>query len=57
VISSASVRAVLELAGIHDILTKTYGSTNPHNVVRACVEGLAQQRTREDFARLRGIQA
>lgn len=57
VISSASARAVLELAGIHDILTKNYGSTNPNNVVRALVDGLKAQRTSEDFARLRGIQA
>ncbi len=55
VISGASSRAVLELAGVHDILTKTYGSTNPANVVRATFEGLKQQRTREDFARLREV--
>ena len=53
VISGASARAVLELAGIHDILTKTYGSTNPQNVVRATFEGLAVQRTFEDFKALR----
>ena len=53
VISGASSRAVLELAGIHDILTKTFGSTTPANVVRATFEGLKQQRTREDFAKLR----
>ena len=53
VISGPSARAVLELAGIHDILTKTYGSTNPQNVVRATFEGLAVQRTFEDFKALR----
>lgn len=49
VISGASARAVLELAGVHDILTKTYGSTNPRNVVQATVEGLVAQRTKADF--------
>jgi small subunit ribosomal protein S5 len=53
VISGPSARAVLELAGIHDILTKTYGSTNPQNVVRATIDGLAVQRTFEDFKALR----
>ncbi len=53
VISGASARAVLELAGVHDILTKTFGSTNPNNVVSATVAGLKAQRTKEDFARLR----
>jgi len=53
VISGASARAVLELAGVHDILTKTYGSTNPRNVVEATVQGLVNQRTREDFVNLR----
>jgi small subunit ribosomal protein S5 len=55
VISGASARAVLELAGIHDILTKTYRSTNPKNVVRATFEGLRQQMTAADLRRLRGI--
>lgn len=53
VISGASARAVLELAGVHDILTKTYGSTNPRNVVQATVEGLVSQRTKEDFVKHR----
>ena len=53
VISGPTARAVLELAGIHDILTKTYGSTNPQNVVRATIDGLAVQRTFEDFKALR----
>lgn len=53
VISGASARAVLELAGVHDILTKTFGSTNPSNVVAATILGLKSQRTREDFRRLR----
>lgn len=54
VIAGASARAVLELAGVHNILTKTYGSSNPGTVVRACLEGLLTQRDRNDFARLRG---
>jgi small subunit ribosomal protein S5 len=53
VISGASARAVLELAGVHNILTKIYGSTNPKNVVTATVNALLAQRTREDFAKLR----
>jgi small subunit ribosomal protein S5 len=57
VISGASARAVLELAGVHDILTKNYGSTNPQNVVRAVVEALRGQRSRKDFATLRGLEA
>jgi small subunit ribosomal protein S5 len=54
VISGASARAVLELAGVHDILTKTFGSTNPANVVRATIDGLLTMRTRKEFAQLRG---
>jgi small subunit ribosomal protein S5 len=53
VISGASARAVLELAGVHDILTKTFGSTNPGNVVRATINGLLIQRSRVDFNKLR----
>lgn len=55
VISGASSRAVLELAGVHDILTKTFGSTNPNNVVRATVQGLKEQKTKADYARLRAL--
>jgi small subunit ribosomal protein S5 len=55
VISGASARAVLELAGVHDILTKTFGSTNPKNVVSATIRGLKSQRTKEDFNRLRAL--
>lgn len=54
VIAGASVRAVLELAGIHNILSKVYGSRNPGTVVRACIEGLMSQRDRKDCAALRG---
>jgi small subunit ribosomal protein S5 len=54
VIASTAARAVLELAGVHNILTKTYGSSNPHTVVHACIEGLTVQRNKKQFAALRG---
>ena len=55
VIASAQVRAVLESAGIRDILTKCYGSNNPVNVVKATFDGLAQLRTKKQAERLRGV--
>lgn len=57
VIAGASARAVLELAGVHNILTKVYGSTTPQNVVRATLNALLAMRTKEDFAKLRGQEA
>ena len=54
VISGSSMRAVVEAAGIHDILTKSLGTDNPINVVRATVAALASLRTLADVAQLRG---
>jgi small subunit ribosomal protein S5 len=55
IIAGASVRAVMEALGVTDVLTKSLGTNNPHNVVKAAMEGLSQLRSRGEIARARGI--
>jgi len=55
VIASGGIRVVLELAGVHDVLTKSLGSTNPQNVIKATLEALRELRDAETIARDRGV--
>src|SRR5213075_140294 len=54
IIAGAAVRAVVESAGIHNVMTKSLGSANPHNVVRAAFDGLTRLKDPAYIARLRG---
>jgi small subunit ribosomal protein S5 len=54
IIAGGPVRAVMEAAGVADVLTKAIGTSNPHNVLRATVEGLASLRSADDVGEIRG---
>jgi small subunit ribosomal protein S5 len=55
VIAGGAMRAVLEIAGVHNVLAKSQGSSNPHNVVKATVDALVKMRDANEVARQRGI--
>jgi small subunit ribosomal protein S5 len=54
IIAGGPVRAVMEAVGVHDILTKAIGTSNPHNVLRATMSGLAALRSAESVSEVRG---
>ena len=54
IIAGGPVRAACELAGITDVVAKSMGSSNPINVLRACIKGLRSQKSPKDIAILRG---
>jgi small subunit ribosomal protein S5 len=54
-IAGGAVRAVVEAAGIQNVLTKSIGTKNPHNVIKATFEGLQQLRDRGEIAQIRGL--
>jgi small subunit ribosomal protein S5 len=56
VIAGGAVRAIMQAVGVHDVRTKVLGSTNPHNVVRATMDGLLKMKDPMELARLRGKQ-
>jgi small subunit ribosomal protein S5 len=55
VIAGSSSRAVLEYAGVKDVLTKVYGSTSAKNVVKATIDGLVRLRSKEQVESIRGV--
>ncbi len=56
VIAGRSVRAVLEKAGVHNILSKCYGNHNPVNLIRATLDALSKLRTKDQYQQLRGVE-
>ncbi|MBP7821526.1 MAG: 30S ribosomal protein S5 [Saprospiraceae bacterium] len=55
VIAGGAMRAVLEMAGVHNVLAKSQGSSNPHNVVKATIDALSRMRSPIEISRQRGI--
>ena len=55
IIAGEAVRSVCEAAGVHNILTKSFGTNNPVSLVKATIDGLTKLRTKQDIERLRGV--